>query len=250
MKVRETPTERSISWRFFVPRSLEVKKTVLWRQFLRYHHRGVLLVRSSVRRYADGLSRRLSELSNPHFFDIDHETELLYDEVGKSLLEILMELPSFFGVEVDETLYVPRVEGMLSMFRNRMRKVCETTLERLWKFWDDIVLEGGNPREVVRRVVGELRGYRGDRIAVTETTASVNFGFHEVIFLEGFRYKQWLSSRGRNVRPSHREADGQVVEIHDTFLVGDVRLRFPSDPSCPKLSEVINCRCFILPYVP
>lgn len=54
--------------------------------------------------------------------------------------------------------------------------------------------------------------------------------------------KQWLSARDQRVRDSHIDADGEIVDLEDTFSTG---VMFPADPNGePK--EVYNCRCKML----
>jgi hypothetical protein len=58
-------------------------------------------------------------------------------------------------------------------------------------------------------------------------------------------FKQWLSAGDERVRPTHIEADGQVVPLEQPFLVGDAELFYPGDPDGPD-EEVINCRCTVI----
>lgn len=56
--------------------------------------------------------------------------------------------------------------------------------------------------------------------------------------------KVWLSMDDDDVRPAHREADGQSVPLTARFDVAGFKLRFPGEPVGPP--EVwINCRCLI-----
>jgi len=174
----------------------------------------------------------------------------LFDEVEKALTEILMDAPDYFGVEIDETLYDPKVKAALKTFKNRMRWVSKTTYKRLQEKLGEVLASGGGWKEMVdavNEVVGELETWRAERIARTEATGAANLAFHEIITIEGFRYKQWLTAEDARVRPTHREAHGQIVEIHQPFFVGGYYLRFPADPMGPP-HEVINCRCTVIPY--
>lgn len=57
--------------------------------------------------------------------------------------------------------------------------------------------------------------------------------------------KEWSATHDLRTRPSHVEADGQVVGLDDPFTVGQASLQFPSDPTGPP-GETINCRCTTL----
>lgn len=56
--------------------------------------------------------------------------------------------------------------------------------------------------------------------------------------------KVWVSMEDERVRPTHRLADGQIVDLGDRFAVGEGTLAHPGDMSGP-VSEWINCRCIM-----
>lgn len=56
--------------------------------------------------------------------------------------------------------------------------------------------------------------------------------------------KQWVTVRDKNVRASHMDADRQVVNMNEPFVVGGAELRIPGDSSLgAPVKEWINCRC-------
>lgn len=57
--------------------------------------------------------------------------------------------------------------------------------------------------------------------------------------------KRWLSSHDTKVRPTHAEADGQVVDLDQDFTVGGFAAQFPGDWRLPP-QEAVNCRCTAL----
>ena len=57
--------------------------------------------------------------------------------------------------------------------------------------------------------------------------------------------KRWLATDDERTRLTHREAEGQVVDMTDPFTVGAGELQFPGDPTGP-IGEWINCRCTML----
>lgn len=61
--------------------------------------------------------------------------------------------------------------------------------------------------------------------------------------------KKWVATPGSRTRPSHREANGQVVPIHEPFTVGGHQAQFPLDPNLPA-RESIRCRCRMVAVLP
>ena len=61
--------------------------------------------------------------------------------------------------------------------------------------------------------------------------------------------REWRSLRDLKVRPTHTVLDGQQRRWDEPFeSPSGALIRFPGDPLAP-LSEVINCRCFLLIYL-
>lgn len=61
--------------------------------------------------------------------------------------------------------------------------------------------------------------------------------------MAGATEKLWLSTPDERTRPTHRDANGQVVGIGTAFHVGEALLQYPGDLSTTHLEEIINCRC-------
>lgn len=86
-------------------------------------------------------------------------------------------------------------------------------------------------------------------IARTETTRAANKGAmlgnadadYETV-------KQWIAVEDASTRPTHRDADGQIVGNDEMFTVGSSECMYPGDASLPA-AESINCRCTAA-YVP
>ena len=54
--------------------------------------------------------------------------------------------------------------------------------------------------------------------------------------------KEWHTNIDGRERTSHRDADGQTVQVNKPFIVGGSELMMPLDPSAPA-KEVVSCRC-------
>lgn len=101
----------------------------------------------------------------------------------------------------------------------------------------------------VQRVVGNAE-WRARRIARTEMNrASNNASLAEMLFSGLNGHKMWVANEDNRTRPTHHEADGQTVELAETFDVGGFPLLYPGDPAGPP-QETINCRCDLTHVVP
>lgn len=89
-------------------------------------------------------------------------------------------------------------------------------------------------------------------IARTETTMAYNggsIGAARALGEDGPDRKEWLSASDARTRESHAEANGMVVPIGESFVVGGVPMDHPGDPAGPP-DETANCRCTMLLHYP
>lgn len=94
--------------------------------------------------------------------------------------------------------------------------------------------------------LGEWR-YNARRIARTEAHGAREAGqlaaARQMEQADGGKfYKRWLDTNDERTRPTHNLADGQMVRISESFLVGGFYLDCPGDPTGPP-QEIIQCRC-------
>ncbi|WP_323192407.1 phage minor head protein [Halostella sp. PRR32] len=94
---------------------------------------------------------------------------------------------------------------------------------------------------------GRLQDWEAERIAQTETVSSSNAGSHSA-FREADSVvgEEWLATFDGRQRDTHGSADGQIVAVDGTFLVGGFEADHPGDQSLPA-AERINCRCTVIP---
>lgn len=99
--------------------------------------------------------------------------------------------------------------------------------------------------EKLQKKFNQLKGYEAERIARTEINSANNkVAFEEIFNDETVQYKQWITCDDNRVRTSHIELDEQITRVGDPFSNG---LQYPGDHN-GKASEVINCRCTLIPY--
>lgn len=84
--------------------------------------------------------------------------------------------------------------------------------------------------------------------ARTETNALGSLAQLDAYYQLGYEGKQWVTMGDKKVRPSHRDAAGQIRALDEPFIVGDSLLMFPQDSSLgASADEIINCRCTMIP---
>jgi len=104
---------------------------------------------------------------------------------------------------------------------------------------------------------GETRGWMLDRLGLVAAAGPLSEGIEDgLVLTEGDTadqgglsagaelqqgFKTWVAA-GANTRPTHAEADGQVVGFDELFVVGGEECEFPGDPALSD-AEAINCQC-------
>ena len=128
------------------------------------------------------------------------------------------------------------------------KSINKTTLEAL-RHELSLGFEAG---ESIQQLTKRIEGYfdtnarvRAETISRTEVIAANGRGAQDRYQKEGIQKKEWFSAP--DARPSHLEANGQIVAINDNFIVGADSMQGPGQGSDP--SENINCRCTILPVL-
>jgi HK97 family phage portal protein len=142
--------------------------------------------------------------------------------------------------------------------------------ERSYDFWDDVssttktklrtvfnqaLVDGKDTVQIsdllMDKVFRELTSKEGFtralRISRTETTMALNQGTMQAYKQSNVKMKKsWLTAGDEDVRKTHEEAEkGGPIKIDDKFPNG---LKHPGDPD-GDVSELVNCRCSLLPEV-
>lgn len=94
---------------------------------------------------------------------------------------------------------------------------------------------------------GRLETWQARRTARTTTIPSSNAGSHSALQdADSVVGEEWLATGDQRTRDSHEAADGQIVPVDGTFLVGGNEARYPGDPQLP-IDEIANERCSLAP---
>lgn len=127
-------------------------------------------------------------------------------------------------------------DEMAQNMRNYLRGAYEEGLSI-----DDIAEEFGS-----EFVEDRLHGTHEEQIARDVVQGTSNQGNHTAFEEADVFAEQWNTALDGRQRESHGAADGQIVGLENTFIVGGHELRYPHDPLGP-VEEVTNCRCNLLP---
>ena len=98
------------------------------------------------------------------------------------------------------------------------------------------------------RKTGEPTDATADTITRWVATSAVNAGTFAsaVAEVDQEMTLTWVTMHDTKVRPTHREADGQVVLLGAEFHVCGTTLAYPGDPAGPP-ECILNCRCVAAP---
>lgn len=146
------------------------------------------------------------------------------------------------------------VMAQLAQTQNFLVRIPDEVYELVFAELTDGVNSGESLDQLAQRV-DRVLSYTGSErwpnrarvIAQTETTraygAGVLAGGMEQSRLTGrLLRKRWDTEHDTRVRTSHREVDGDVLDLGMPFYVDGIPLMFPGDPMGPP-GTVINCRC-------
>lgn len=93
-------------------------------------------------------------------------------------------------------------------------------------------------------------GPRADMVAVTAASGAYN-SIAAYLSAELVELNDWISAGDDRVRTTHQTYAGAGSRPNGfnwaELVGGSYTLRYPADPDCSELGEVINCRCFLVP---
>ena len=133
------------------------------------------------------------------------------------------------------------------------------TIRTTWAQLSEVVAQAeaeGLGNNAIDLLLGEtwesILGPRTETIAISAVTGSYN-GIADYLARELVELNDWITAGDDRVRPTH-VIYGGAGPMPTGFNFADLSggrytLRFPADPKCTELGEVINCRCFLVPAV-
>lgn len=129
----------------------------------------------------------------------------------------------------------------------RVTGVGNTTKKRIQSMIQDGINQGMSIPDISKNInqlgLPDIIRKRSTVIARTEVINASNFGIMQGGIATGLALnKIWISTIDGRERVDHADADGQIVDMADKFLLGGQECDYPGDPSLPA-DQVIQCRC-------
>ena len=204
----------------------------------------------------DKLTKSIKQVTdNPdELLDWDEEDALLLIALTPLWLNSLKEgyeiANSTYGLGISFDLLNPKFLNWIDEFgAGQVTKINNTTKEKLRKTLSEGIIEGESIpklRDRVSSIMTEAKTTRATLIARTETHNTVGYGTFETYKTTDIQQKGWLTTLDGRERSSHNAINGEVVGMDQSFSNG---LMYPGDVS-GLASEVIACRCVLLPIIP
>lgn len=216
-----------------------------------------------------GLKKENISISVDLLFNEEEEISLMEKIIENPIKESFVDGANRTGKKIDRTfdfnLQNPKaIDFINSKIMNISRKCNNSTKETLDKKVVDAIEEaiqnGYSQSDTIKEISDRIDDVydfavegRSERIARTEVISANNAGSHAAMEQTGVQKKEWLSTKDDKTRDTHLELDGEVVGITEKFVVGtdsgDTHiLDYPGDPDADA-SEIVNCRCTIIPVV-
>jgi HK97 family phage portal protein len=148
---------------------------------------------------------------------------------------------------LEDDAFNHKLESFLALRTDKITKINKTIKGQIKNSLEEGISEGETIQELSDRIrdVYNMATARALTISRTETIGAVNGGSYLYYEKENVNSKQWLTARDEAVRETHRELEGEIVLLNESFSNG---LSYPGDQGGSP-EEVINCRCTILPVL-
>lgn len=132
--------------------------------------------------------------------------------------------------------------------RQRIVSIGETTRNQIVAIVEIGQSEGLSVAQIASKMakaIPSISRQRAALIARTETHGAANSGADAAARSLGLDLqKEWVAAADERTRIAHAEADGQVVDMDQPFMVGGELLMYPSDANGSP-ENTINCRCAV-----
>jgi len=158
------------------------------------------------------------------------------DEVFNAVLQA--EILNYININAGETISAVGDTSLL-LLKNLIKKLVPQIL-------DEGASGGGAVtmlRDQIQSAWHEMKYFRTERITRTEVNRAANWG--SIKGAQSLDYEQnkvWISAFAEDSRISHEQANGQKIDLKESFTVNGEQLQYPGDPA-GSAGNTINCLC-------
>lgn len=190
----------------------------------------------------------------PRIGDYVDDFEVIFREISEDAAVAGRALEARrFGLDIDFNLVPERTIEVLDDWAVTASQSVSGTLEdEITNYLRGAQEEGLSISEIAEKFQNEymderLHGSHANQLARDATVGPSNAGSHSAHEdAEGVVGEEWIAEIDGRQREAHDEADGQIVPVDGTFLVGGEELRYPHDPR-GSVGNTTNCRCIAAP---
>lgn len=201
------------------------------------------------------LHRKADEIDVDTVFSVPGENKRLLVKINPLVLRETIEAGNeginVVGGSGGFNVAAPEVSEALSLARNRIVKVNDTTYLRIKQILGNAYDDGWGIDKTARTIRNDYKSFapaRAKTIAKTEMNGIVNGGHYLGYEQGGAVEKAWLSARLPTSRESHMAVEDQGrIPIKNSFDVGGSSMLYPSDPN-GAAEDVINCYCSVVAF--
>ena len=182
-------------------------------------------------------------------------SQMIQDQFRDPLMANLMDVfqytvDSDFGgmsvIEIDS----PALMGWFNMVDDRLAATAAFTLQTNMSNAVRAGMENGEDLNAIKERMSQIfRISESDSkcltVARTESGSFVNNARNIMFQQQGFTTFEWSTAQDEFVRQSHAEYG--MLPAQPMGYQYSVGLSYPHDPNCMDASELINCRCVLLP---
>lgn len=169
----------------------------------------------------------------------------LYDDV----VDVALTTTSLtMGIDFSVAARKEVVDKMMKRANQLSGGVSKTTYADVQRAMRDAIADGASIPDIADAISSSLLNasqWRAELIARTEVVSSYNGGVYEAgqtLPDDVAAGMVWIATSDERTRPSHLEADGQIAQRGESFIIEGEELQYPGDPEGSP-ENTINCRC-------
>lgn len=196
----------------------------------------------------------INDLSGDEIIDIDtyfdsmelsDEEKEKRKEFSNSMVDTMLFIFALFSVmrqynSVNKQFIIDQLQSRYSELVLQYMDIDKIVDDYIQKFSEEIV----NTTLKYPDEEYYLSNDRATLVSVNEANSILGYSQLQEAKDRGYTRKTWITERDNRVRKTHREVNGETIDIDRLFLVGNSLMAYPHDFSAEP-EEVCGCRCSI-----